>query len=182
VSATLDPSCGFAIAAWLNPQTFGGSATFNYSYDPGTGRSALVDFDVADAAGQWTTAAFNVFVGYMPYGDGISQIIYLSNKSAQSAAVKVKANNQSGASCSFTAGTIKPTSVLSLSDGLAQAIHACFGVGYTGKVSFTLNALLPVGSAELYTAYNVKGDRVNVVNTSNGRVTSQGTSRVGSGL
>jgi hypothetical protein len=207
LSAMLDPSCSFATAAWLNtlgtpglstlvqftfdgtlgtqivaPQTFSGSVTFNYSYNPGTGPNALADFDLADAPGKWTTAAFHAFVGYMPYGNGITQVVYLSNKSTLSAQVMVKANNQAGASCSFAAGTIKPTSVLSLADGLTKGIQGCFGVGYSGKVSFTLNAPLPVGSVELYTAYNANGNRVNVVNSSNGRVSSQGASSLGGNL
>jgi hypothetical protein len=143
-----------------------------------------VDSDTDDA-GSWTLNGFSAFVPYMPYNDaaGISQIIYITNKSNQSSTLDIDAYNQAGVECSFTTTTVAgPGAVTLLTGDVKAGLEACYGAGFNDRVSFNVTGSLPGSLAELVTAYNVNGNRVQVINNSNGRVTSDGDSNLGGNL
>jgi len=147
-------------------------------------------------------------VGYMPYGAGISRILYATNRTSTPGQVIISARNEAGTSCSstnFPRVSLPALGVASLSAAADAGVAACFGAGFTGKVAFTiipaigggeqrdsvtLAIPLTTGSAKIgdntattatgvvsratakvdvYSAYNVNGNRVSVLNTSNGR-------------
>jgi hypothetical protein len=147
-------------------------------------------------------------VAYMPYGSGISRIIYATNRTSTPGQVLISARNEAGTSCSstnFPRVTLPASGVALLSAAADEGVAKCFGAGFTGKVAFTitpwisggeqrdsvtLSIPLTTGSAKLgdnvattatgvvsratakvdvYSAYNVNGNRVTVINTSNGR-------------
>jgi hypothetical protein len=167
------------------PQVFTASMKFAYTGTiaaGGTGSGSRTD--AASNPGAWTLNGFSAFVSYMPFGTGISQILYLTNKSSQTGAITIVGYNDQGAVLtSFAAGSIGPGKVIALTTSLVNAVTAAYGATFTGKVSFNVIANIPAGQAELYSAYNVSGNRVSVLNTSNGRVTlSPGNSTTGTGL
>ena len=161
------------------PQSFTATTTFNYDI----GGAATANDSDNYSAGAWTLNGFSAFVGYMPYGANISQIVYLTNKSGQTGEINVSGYNEAAQACNFSAGSIAGGRVLSLATALANGFAGCYGAGFSGKVSFNVVANFPSALGELYSAYNVGGsDRGTVVNTSNGRVTLSGDSTTGGNL
>jgi hypothetical protein len=159
-------------------QTFSGTVRYNYSLGAASG--AETD---SYAPGAWTLNGFSAFVGYLPYGANVSQIVYLTNKSGLTGEINVSGYNEAGTACNFSAGSITGGTVKSLATSLLSGFEGCYGAGYTGKVSFNVVANFPAALGELYSAYNVGGsDRGTVVNTSNGRLTSGGNSTTGGSL
>jgi hypothetical protein len=166
------------------PQTFTSTVQFAYTGAVAAGGTAKDSVTLTGNPGAWTLNGFNAFVSYMPFGTGISQVVYLSNKSTQTGGVTIvgyTGNASPGNTFTVNAGTIGPGTVMALSAALVSAVNTAFP-GYSGKVSFNVIANIPAGLAELYTSYNVNNDRVNVVNTSNGRVTQTGNSTTGGNL
>ena len=62
----------------LSPQSFAADYVFAYP----TNRSTSIKF----SAGAWTINGALVFVPYMPYGDNITQIVYIANRGGQDGA------------------------------------------------------------------------------------------------
>jgi hypothetical protein len=160
------------------PQRFSGSVRYEYALGVAAGEES----DSRLALGAWDVNGFLAFVPYMPYAAGISQIIYLTSRSAQSAAVTVDAYNQSSVSCSFSTGPIEGGRVTILTGAVRAGLERCYGADFSDRISMTVAAVIPGGRAELVTAYNVDGNRVQVTNSSNGRVTQAGSSASGGGL
>lgn len=153
------------------PQSFSATTTFNY-----TSFYGAEDDDVHTySAGSWDLNGFSAFVPYMPYNDaaGISQIIYITNKSNQSSALDIDAYNQAGTPCNFTTTTVAGAGAVTILTGAIKAgLEACYGAGFNDRVSFNVTGSLPGTLAELVTAYNVNGNRVQVINNSNGKTSS----------
>jgi len=171
----------------------------------------------------WTSDAQSADIAYMPYGAGISRIVYVTNNSVSSP-VTITAVAENGTSCAstrFPAVTATAGRVTLLSAAMDAGIEACLGAGYTGKVKFTVALNVPsaaqysvqigeqtltprdaaaadgtraasatIGAAgntgatiapvsgqisrinepfEIYSAYNVNGNRITVTNSTNGR-------------
>jgi hypothetical protein len=123
--------------------------------------------------GAWTLNGAQVYIQYMPYGTGLSRIIYAANRGGLTPAVTadITAN---GSTFSCPLGTIAAKSVTSLSTGIDSCVAA---KGITsGKVAILLSFIAPDSDIEVYSAYNAGGtDRGTVVNTSNGRSFFYGT-------
>jgi len=152
------------------PQPF--SATVTYTWTSSYGVTPATPIDTSTGSdGAWSLNGFDAFVAYMPYASTISQIAYLTNKSGLSGAITVTGYNTEGVACSFSAGTAAPNAVTSLATALSNGFSACYGAGFTDKVSFNVIANIPSGLAELYTAYNAGGNRNVVLNNSNGKGT-----------
>lgn len=160
------------------PQQF--TATVRYTYSLGAATASRTDGPVS--AGEWRLNGFSAFVPYMPYGPTISQIIYLTNKSGQSGTITVDAYNQAGTACNFSAGTMQAGRVTVLSGLIKTGLEGCYGANFDDRVSMTVVANIPAGRAELVTAYNVNGNRVQVANSSNGRIVQGGNSTTGGQL
>jgi hypothetical protein len=179
---------------------------------------------------------FTAQVPYMPYGPGISRIMYITNRTATSGAVSISAVNEAGVSCAttrFPAVTAGAGRVTLLSAAVDAGIAACYGADFNGKVLIDITAAIAPQSgdslsataaitngaitgrtnaggavatgdgvvggvsgsigaaatlaqaassgtisgtvsrgrsnADVYSAYNVNGNRITVINTSNGR-------------
>lgn len=160
---------GGATANVKKAQTFTASAEWYYT----TASSAVTQTypNPALTPGAHTMNGVSVFVPYMPVGPTISQILYLVNNSTSEGTAHISARNDLGAPCTqaqFGATTIGANSVTSLGTAMARGIAACYGTG-SHKLYLTVEARIPDTGVELYSAYNVNGNRVNVVNSSNGR-------------
>jgi len=163
-------------------QAFSGSASYSYV----VAASAVVqsDAEASFAPGEHTASGSRIFVPYLPVGSNISHVIQLANNSARSGTVTMTARNQAGTECtSPNMGgrvSISPNRITDLGSMLAAGIANCYGgAATTNKLFVTVTADVPDTAVELYTSYNVSGNRVNVVNSSNGRVTGAAD---GSGL
>lgn len=145
----------------LNPQAFPSTYTFGYPTD----KTSAINF----SAGEWTINGALVFVPYMPYGDNISQIIYIANRGTQNGDITIDAFDETGASYSFDLGQVAGGSVRKLTAEILQGL-ATAGFGGTGRVAFELTVNAPADDIDVYSAYNVGGnDRGTVVNSQNGR-------------
>jgi len=179
ITYTFNGTSGIVIPA---PQSFTGTVKFNYTGAVAAGGTTTgVDTIAAQNPGAWTLNGFSAFVSYMPFATGISQVVYLTNKSNQTGAIQITGYTDTGVAFTANAGTIAGGKIVALGAALGAAVNAAVP-SFTGKVSFNVIANIPAGLAELYTSYNVNNDRVNVVNTSNGRVTQTGTSTTGGNL
>jgi len=79
-------------------------------------------------------------IPYMPYGPGISRILYITNRSS-TAGVAISAVNEAGVSCpstSFPAVSARGSSVTSISAAADAGVASCYGADYNGKVRFTV--------------------------------------------
>jgi len=176
-SSSTTPTNGGVLTA---PQSFT-IAPLTYSYagaSAGTTGSSSVAFSSTGSAGAWTLNGSISKISYMPYGTGISRIVYITNRSTQSGGVSATAINEAGVSCSIAnVATAPKGAVTNLSAGLDAGVAACYGASYSGKVAFEITANIPGNKAEVYSAYNVNGNRVVVVNDTNGKTVTAGATQ-----
>jgi len=183
----------------------------------------------------WSVNAWTSSIPYMPYGSGISRIVYITNRSSD-ANIFFSAVDEAGTACArsrFPALVAKSGVTTSASAAIDAGIAACYGAGWTGKVviNVTAEGVAPQGgdtliagvtqgyssttdtnaatvgyttvdptvisgstsgssgsiggaaflttsngqirrsssNIDIYSAYNVNGNRVQVINPSNGR-------------
>lgn len=178
-SSSTTPTNGGIITA---PQSFSvDPLTYAYgapSGTTGTTGSASVAFSTTGSAGEWTLNGSISKISYMPYGTGISRIVYITNRSAQTGGVSATAINDAGVPCTIAnVGTSTKGSVTNLSAGLDAGVAACYGAAFNGKVAFEITANIPGNKAEVYSAYNVNGNRVLVVNDTNGKTVTGGNTQ-----
>jgi len=189
------------------------------------GTTTPVFTSTSAAANTWTTNGWTAAIPYMPYGTGISRIIYATNNTGGAASIGMYAYNEAGTLCdvpNFPSTSIAASGVANLSAAADTGIAACFGASYNGKVRLLLTSNLLAQSADtvsldipsltgtevtsssalftgnttaadlsaafttatatatgtvtrasatidLYSAYNVSGNRVTVQNTTNNR-------------
>lgn len=183
------------------------------------------------AVAQYIQDSQSADINYMPYGPGISRIVYVTNNNV-TAPVTITATNESGTACAatnFPAVTATAGRPTSLSTALDAGVATCYGAAYNGKVKFSITLSVrradqytlrlsemtvtprkaaatvtvdgipyasnrdqaaTIGAAdaevatiaaqtgsiarvadpfEIYSAYNVNGNRVQVINSTNGR-------------
>jgi hypothetical protein len=152
------------------PQSFTGSTSFEYT-------SFYGEEDTDDhsyGAGAWALNGFSAFVPYMPYGAGISQIIYITNKSNQSSALDIESYDANGFTCDFTTDVMADAgSVTQLSGDILAGLKDCYGIPADGtldaRLSLQITGSIPGSLAEVVTSYNVNGNRNFVINNSNGK-------------
>jgi hypothetical protein len=156
------------------PQSFTmGALTYNYyagsTASAARSGSSSVDWEDVEA-GEWTLNGSVAKISYMPYGTGISRIVYITNRSTQSGGVSAIAINDAGEECEIAnVATAAKGAVTILSTGLDAGVAACYGANFNGKVAFEITSNVPASDAEIYSAYNVNGNRVLVVNDTNGK-------------
>jgi hypothetical protein len=124
------------------------------------------------AMGNWAVASSDtVNVPYMPYGPGLSQVIYANNTTASDAEVSVVAYDQNG--MSYDLGVVGVAGAKSVTKLATVIKNALATAGVTDgrlamDVTFRGNTLT-TGSIKLHTGYNANAsDRGFVANTSNG--------------
>jgi len=176
-SSSTTPTNGGVLTA---PQSFT-VAPLTYSYagaSAGTTGSSSVSFSSTGSAGAWTLNGSISKIAYMPYGAGISRVVYITNRSTQSGGVSATAINDAGVSCTIAnVATAPKGAVTNLSAGLDAGVAACYGASFSGKVAFEITANIPGNKAEVYSAYNVNGNRVSVINDTNGKTVTSGNTQ-----
>nr|BBG82690.1 49 kDa protein [Shewanella sp.] len=128
----------------------------------------------ASNAGAWAvTGSDTVEIPYMPYGTGLSQVIYATNKSVSDVEVSAKGTDEAGTVYDLgVIGIANASSVTKLSTDLKNGFAA---KGFTdGKLAIVLtfrgnNADVTTGTIQVQSGYNANAsDRGFVSNTSNG--------------
>ena len=150
--------------ALLAPADWQGTARWDY-YLGTTANSGTTELEWDPGA--WTLNAVQVYLQYLPYGPGISRIVYVANSGPLSADVEAEVTAD-GATFTCDLGSAAARTVTQLS-ALLDACVAGQGIG-TSRVAVLLTVTAPDRDIEVYSAYNVGGqDRGTVLNTSNGR-------------
>lgn len=111
-----------------------------------------------------STAAGTTTINYLPFGSGISHIIYAANTSSTlTATATVSARNASGVECAagnFGAISVGPRSTAALANQITQGINACYGAGTDQRVYIVLTW---TNTKPAVTAiYNANNNRVSV--------------------
>lgn len=99
-------------------------------------------------------------VDYMPYGDKITQILYVTNKAAETGSIFVTAYDEAGKKVldSVKVKTTVSRGITQISGEVADALKAA---GFTGgKVA--LSIAVESSNATVFSAYNADGDRLMV--------------------
>lgn len=155
----------------LNPTDW--TATVRFDYTLSTNPTVSGAYAFVWDPGAWTINGAQVYIQYMPYGEGLSRIVYAANDGVMNPAVTadVTAN---GTTFACALGTAPARTVTNLSGAIDTCVAA---QGITsGKVAILLTFIAPDSDIEVYSAYNAGGsDRGTVVNTSNGRSFFYGT-------
>jgi len=146
----------------LSPADWTGTARWTYSLGTATGVTEL-SWD----PGAWTMNGVQVYIQYLPYGEGVSRIVYVAHSGllAADAEADIYVN---GARVGCDLGTMPARQVTQLT----AAIDACAAAAgiMNERVAVLLTFAAPDADIEVYSAYNVGGsDRGTVINTSNGR-------------
>jgi len=133
-------------------------------------------------AGAWTAAASTADgsatnLPYLPYGAGISRIVYASNVGTVAATASFTATANGGAvSCAatnFPSVSIPVGAVVNLTGAIDTGIRACFPTidADSGKaqvnIVYTNSSSTTAPSIELSSSYNVSGNRNVVINSTN---------------
>jgi hypothetical protein len=146
----------------LSPADWAGKVKFTYSLG-----SVSASKELTWDPGVWTINGAQVYIQYMPYGTGISRIVYVANSGIINAdgTLDVIAN---GSTTTCNLGAVASKTVTQLS-AIVDACVAGAGIA-SGRVALLMTFTAPDTDVEVYSAYNVGGnDRGTVVNTSNGR-------------
>lgn len=163
-TVTITPKTG-ASAPTMGAYTFAAAITAN-------GSTPLAS--AAANVGAWTTAGdYVVTIPYMPFGTGLSQVIYANNKSVSDVEVSAVATDENGTVHDLgVVGTAKAASVAKLSTPIKNALEA---EGFTsGKVAIEItfrgnSTDVLAGKIQVHSGYNANAsDRGFVANTSNG--------------
>jgi hypothetical protein len=115
-------------------------------------------------AGEWTLDGAQVNIPYMPYGNNISQILYVTNEGSLPGEISGTAFDENGMDYDLgSLGTVGAGSVKKVTTDVKNKLE---GYGFTsGKVSITLTVNAPDDKITVYAAYNVGGSDRGTVNT-----------------
>jgi len=163
-SNTAGSTTGTNDKAFVSPQSFTSSVTFNYG-----SASSEADSFTSTQTGSWSLNGASINVAFMQFSAETSRIINITNRSTtQDAAVTVSAVDETGRSCAaFSVGTVNRSTIKNISAEVDTGIRACWP-GFVGRAALTVTANLPNDSVELYTGYNRNGSLSTIVNSSNG--------------
>ena len=148
----------------LAPADWAGTVAWTY-YLGSTTNSATTE--LAWDPGAWTLNGVQVYLQYLPYGPGISRIVYVANSGVLDANVQAEVFADATAfSCDLGPASARAVTQFS---AVLDACVAGRGIS-AGRVAVLLTVTAPDRDIEVYSAYNVGGsDRGTVINTSNGR-------------
>lgn len=141
----------------LNDTDFLISASQAYSAPTGT-LATLAD----KLAGTWKNDGTTKTVPYMPYGEGTSQILYVTNNSTTVGPIKVTAFDEKGKKVltSVKVGDTVANGITQVSTGVKDALTAAGVTSSKVKLTFDIESK----GADLFSAYNVSGDRLSTPN------------------
>jgi len=162
-------SSGSLSGKTINPQTIAGSVTWRNTATSASATLSTTKTFTAATLSATTSTQSGINVPYLPYGTGISRIVYLTNKGSASAVVTISGKSETGTVCSstnFATVTVPAGGVGLLTSAIDAGISACLGASYVGKVNIDLS-VSGSSSNVVTSAYNVSGNRVNVLNSTN---------------
>jgi hypothetical protein len=156
---TITPTAaGTTGADVLKAQSFNIDGTYIY----GTNTPEILA--TGEAAGSWTLNGAVTNIPYMPYGDNVFQILYVSNEGSQSGDIMVTAFDESGNE--YQLGTVATIGAKSVKKITAEVYNELQAQGFTsGKVSLTITVNAPAADVTVYASYNVGGSDRGFVNT-----------------
>lgn len=135
----------------LEPQTFATDIIYNYSSASSVAGTAIIS--TALNSGAWTLNGAMVNVPYMPYGSGISQILYVTNEGNQVGDILVTAIDDAGNE--YDLGVIASAGANKVTKITSQVKDALAAEGFTsGKVSLTITVNAPSDAITVYASYN----------------------------
>lgn len=150
----------------LNPTTYSVKIDQDYqAFYPGDLDPRTGNITTTLASGEWDLNGFQAKVAYMPFQTGISQVIYLANRSAQSGDITVDWIDQNGNSDSFDIGVVNAGSTRAIGPAIRAGLPATQRNG--GRLALVITANVPACDAQLNAQYNVSGDRAFSVATTN---------------
>jgi len=154
------------------PSTYTASVTFSYyNSDTGTASIGSTSPVSAGSAGAFSLNGSSVNIPFLPYGSGVSRVVYLTNRSSQTGAISVSLlADGTQAACTPT-GTVsaKANGVTVLSTLIDEGVASCYGSTFAGKVAVAITSNTPAVSTEVFSGYNRSGSLTTVVNNSNGK-------------
>lgn len=157
---TLDPVSNFvdpdtANTTAISEGSFSVSVTANYTgFDSTTGSVSFAGM----AGGAWVLNGYQALIPYMPYGVGISQVIYLANRGSQAGEVTVEWIDQNGSSGSLgVIGTLGAGTTMKIGQLIQNALPAAQRA--SGRLALTVTANVPAGDVQMNSQYNVNGNR-----------------------
>lgn len=160
---TLANATGDDAPALVAPQSF--TADFAVDYElasnaASTGSIAFNDLNV----GAWSLNGASLNVPYLPYGNGLSQVITVSNESDVDGAIEMTVLSDTGEVMGPVMLDVVAAaqSVTSIGGAVSQALS---DAGITGRrvnldITFTITA--PSSAVSMFVNYNVRGDRIPV--------------------
>jgi hypothetical protein len=136
---------------------------------------------LSPTAGSWsavTTGSSSAKIGYLPYGSGISRIVYVTNNDSVAGVASFSATVDGGTACastSFPTVAIPAGAVVNVGGAIDAGLRACVPTidANSGKAAVTVtvtNGTATSTSAvafEVASSYNVSGNRNVVINSSN---------------
>jgi len=182
-TTVLTMTVGNASGNYMTAQSF--TATGNWNFTAGAGVTASKA--IALNMGSFTQNGTRVFIPYMPRGAGISHVVTLANTSSTTGTATISGIRSDGAVCgpsNFGTVALAANRITSLSSAVVTGLNACgASTGDSQSFALTVTVNAPADNIEVYSMYNVNGNRVSVINSSNGRgpVNTAGTAVAGTG-
>lgn len=162
----LTMSVGNVSGNYMTAQSFTATGNWNFTAGGVTATKAI-----ALNMGSFTQNGTRVFIPYMPRGTGISQVVTVANTSSIPGTATISGIRSDGATCAasnFGTVALGANRITSLSSAVLTGLTACAGSDpQSFALTVTVNA--PADNIEVYSMYNVNGNRVPVINSSNGR-------------
>lgn len=172
VDVTFDVDGGSAAAASaIATQDFTADVSVTDGADPAETFASFTGVDV----GEWTLNGAEAYVPYMPYGQNISQVLYVTNNGSQTGDITVDIRDEAGNVTSnvnvgqAAPGITKITSevLAAVEEATGKNLNPLTGTG-SEKVALTIVVNAPSDDIEVYSSYNVNGnDRGYISNSSN---------------
>jgi len=151
---TFTPTAGVN-ADVLESQDFTTDVVYNYTSGA---VKASKTVGVGLDSGEWTLNGASVNIPYMPYGDAISQIMYVSNDGDQSGDIVVTAFDDAGNT--YDLGTVKIANANTVTKITSEVKDALELAGFTnGRVSITVTVNAPADDVTVYASYHAGGTR-----------------------
>jgi hypothetical protein len=154
---TLDPKPNVD-AAGDNPilpaSTIGVEVTTNFT-GFGTTKGAVV---FALSGGAWTLNGYQAFIPYMPYGSGITQVIYLANRGTTVGDITVEWVDKDGTSGTLgVIASLGAVTTMAIGPIIKAALPAAQQA--SGRLALTVTANVPAADVQMNSQYNVSGNR-----------------------
>ena len=162
IDLTLNVSGTPPVPAILPAGAFSITVDVNFTGIGGTGTKQLL----SGSAGAWILNGFQSFLPYVPYGPGISQVIYLVNRGLKSGDITVDWVDANGATGTLgVVATLAATTVFSVGPTIQAALPTA--QSGNGRLALTITANVPAKDVQINSQYNVSGNRAFIASEDN---------------